>query len=58
MNNFLKIIKKNKIFKKISKIKSFWEYSIERFSEVLNVQHRYSIFLLIDEFYLKAHGLL
>ena len=33
-------------------IKSFREYLIERFSAVLNVQHCYSIFLLIDEFYL------
>ena len=33
-------------------IKSFKEYSVERFSEVLNVQHHYSTFLLIDEFYL------
>ena len=28
------------------------EYLIERFSEVLNVQHHFSIFLLIDGFYL------
>ena len=41
--NFLKVI----VFKS-----NLWEYSIEKFSEVLNVQHRYSIFLLIDEFYL------
>ena len=34
------------------KIKSFWEYLTERFSEVLNVQHHYPVFLLIDEFYL------
>ena len=42
------------IYKEIKKIenKSYWEYLIERFSEVLNMQHRYSIFLLIDEFYL------
>ena len=30
----------------------FQEYLTERFSEVLNVQHHYSVFLLIDEFYL------
>ena len=35
------------------RIKSFGEYSVERFSEVLNVQHHYSTFLLIEEFYLK-----
>ena len=28
------------------------EYLLERFSEVLNVQHHYSSFLLINEFYL------
>ena len=28
----------------------FLEYSIEKFSEVLNVHHRYSIFLLISVF--------
>ena len=33
---------------------SLREYSIERFSEVLNVQHHYSTFLLIDEFYLVS----
>ena len=39
------------------RIKSFREYSMERFSEVLNVQHHYSIFLLIDGFYLVTAGL-
>ena len=39
------------------KIKSFWEYLTERFSEVLNVQHHYSVFLLIDEFYLVTFDL-
>jgi hypothetical protein len=42
-----------KLFKKV-KTKSFKEYLIERFSEVLNVQHHISIFLLIDKFYLVA----
>ena len=32
------------------------EYLIERFSEVLNVHHHYSIFLLIDEFYLVSYS--
>ena len=36
------------------KIKSFWEYLTERFSEVLNVQNHYPVFPLIDEFYLAT----
>ena len=46
-----KFVFNNKNVYKI-RIKSFKEYSVERFSEVLNVQHHYSTFLLIDEFYL------
>ena len=33
-----------------------WEYSIERFSEVLNMHHHYSIFLLINIFPLKEYN--
>ena len=45
-----KVIKKKftEDYKKI--INSLKEYSIERFSEVLKVQHCYSIFLLISVF--------
>ena len=35
---------------------SLKEYSIERFSEVLNVQHYYSIFLLISVFPLLKYS--
>jgi hypothetical protein len=34
----------------------FWEYLIERFSEVLNVHHHYSIFLLINVFSLMKYN--
>ena len=42
--------------RKVKKIKSFWEYSVEGFSEVLNVHHPYSTFLLIDQFYLVNYS--
>ena len=37
-------------------INSHKEYLIERFSEVLNMQHRYSIFLLISVFPLLKYS--
>ena len=48
--NYSQKIKDEKIIKiKLNLV--CWEYSIERFSEVLNVHHRFSIFLLIIVFH-------
>ena len=40
---------------RIKLILVFWEYLIERFGKVLNLHHRYSIFLLINIFPLMKY---